>query len=90
MMTLHSAPVRGTTGPKKVGKHKRMENNKQGAESPDEATTGEHTERSYARHAVNNSIDFDPTKELNLPESYDEVLARFKRLQGNRSMESLN
>ncbi|MBK9177872.1 MAG: hypothetical protein IPM46_16380 [Flavobacteriales bacterium] len=33
---------------------------------------------------------FDPTKELNLPANYDEVVARFKRLQNNRAMESLN
>ncbi|MCB9184486.1 MAG: hypothetical protein H6591_11270 [Flavobacteriales bacterium] len=33
---------------------------------------------------------FCPQKELNLPASYDEVVARFKRLQGTRAMESLN
>ena len=64
--------------------------NKQSASSPDEATTAEQTERSYAQHTQGSEIGFDPTKELNLPESYDEVLARFKRLQGSRSMESLN
>jgi hypothetical protein len=33
---------------------------------------------------------FCPQKELNLPSSYDEVLARFKRLQAGKAMESLN
>ncbi|HPF89679.1 MAG: hypothetical protein H6592_09920 [Flavobacteriales bacterium] len=33
---------------------------------------------------------FCPQKELNLPSSYDEVVARLKRLQGTRAMESLN
>lgn len=33
---------------------------------------------------------FDPMKELNLPANYDEVVTRFKRLQSNRAMESLN
>ncbi len=36
------------------------------------------------------ALDFDPLKELNLPTSYEEVLARFRRLQGDRAMESLN
>lgn len=33
---------------------------------------------------------FCPQKELNLPASYEEVVARLKRLQGMRAMESLN
>lgn len=35
-------------------------------------------------------LDFDPLKDLNLPDSYDEVLKRFKGLQGKRATERLN
>lgn len=35
-------------------------------------------------------LDFDPLKELNLPANYNEVIDRFKKLQGDRAMESLN
>jgi hypothetical protein len=35
-------------------------------------------------------LDFDPLKDLNLPGSYDEVIKRFKGLQGERSQEVLN
>ena len=35
-------------------------------------------------------LDFDPLKDLNLPGSYDEVVKRFKGLQGERSQEVLN
>jgi hypothetical protein len=45
-------------------------------------------ERSYSGHGER--LGFDPMKELNLPANYDEVVSRFKRLQGSRAMESLN
>ncbi|HRO99150.1 MAG TPA: hypothetical protein PLN54_06910 [Flavobacteriales bacterium] len=35
-------------------------------------------------------LGFDPMKDLNLPGSYDEVVMRFKRLQGDRAEEVLN
>jgi hypothetical protein len=35
-------------------------------------------------------LDFDPHKDLNLPSSYDEVIARFRRLQGDRWASLLN
>ena len=35
-------------------------------------------------------LGFDPTKDLNLPGSYDEVVKRFNRLQGDRALEVLN
>ncbi len=62
------------------------------ASQSDEATPTEQegsTERSYAAYA-NTELSFDPMKELNLPSSYDEVTARFRRLQGSRAMEVLN
>jgi len=46
-------------------------------------------ERSYAEYHTK-ELAFDPMKDLNLPASYEEVLARFKRLQGDKAMESLN
>jgi hypothetical protein len=47
-------------------------------------------ERTYGCAKTNSGLEFDPTKDLNLPDSYDEVVSRFKKLQGTRSMESLN
>lgn len=35
-------------------------------------------------------LGFDPMKELNLPGSYEEVVIRFNRLQGDRAQEVLN
>lgn len=35
-------------------------------------------------------LGFDPMKDLNLPGSYEEVVMRFKRLQGDRAQEVLN
>lgn len=49
----------------------------------------EQTERSYAEYSAKD-FAFDPMKDLNLPRSYDEVLSRFNRLQGDREPEVLN
>ncbi len=46
--------------------------------------------RSYGDFNNGEELDFDPHKDLNLPASYEEVLARFQKLQGDRAMESLN
>ncbi|MBL7952320.1 MAG: hypothetical protein JNM62_11445 [Flavobacteriales bacterium] len=53
------------------------------------ADQNEQTERSYAEYSAKD-LAFDPMKDLNLPGSYDEVLARFNRLQGDREPEVLN
>lgn len=47
-------------------------------------------DRNYSAYGTAGSIEFDPTKDLNLPDSYDEVLKRFNRLQGDKAMEALN
>lgn len=47
-------------------------------------------QRCYSQYAKNETLDFDPLKELNLPANYEEVLTRFKKLQGERAMEALN
>lgn len=47
-------------------------------------------QRCYSQYARNETLDFDPLKELNLPANYEEVLSRFQKLQGERAMESLN
>ena len=47
-------------------------------------------DRTYSEKHGDQRLDFDPLKDLNLPADYDEVLARFKRLQGDRAMEALN
>lgn len=59
----------------------------------EEGTTEEReqqAERSYSAYNSGSQLAFDPMKDLNLPGSYDEVLSRFKRLQGVRAMEALN
>lgn len=63
-----------------------MLNNEEG--KPEER---EHdAERSYSAHHSGPHLSFDPMKDLNLPANYDEVVTRFKRLQGMRAMEVLN
>jgi hypothetical protein len=47
-------------------------------------------QRCYSQYGNKEDLAFDPLKELNLPANYEEVLARFKKLQGERAMESLN
>lgn len=44
----------------------------------------------YAAISLENKLAFDPTKDLNLPASYEELNARFRRLQPTRSQENLN
>lgn len=46
--------------------------------------------RCYSNYREKANLEFDPMKDLNLPSSYDEVLARFRKLQGVRAMEALN
>jgi hypothetical protein len=50
----------------------------------------EPTERSYTTITAEKELGFDPLKDLNLPGSYDEVVIRFKKLQGERAQEVLN
>ncbi len=49
-----------------------------------------HGKRCYASYPGKEKFSFDPMKDLNLPESYEEVVSRFKRLQVIRAMEALN
>lgn len=65
------------------------------ASTQEEGTQGateqtERTERSYSVYNNGGALSFDPLKELNLPSSYDEVVERFRRLQGERADEVLN
>lgn len=46
--------------------------------------------RCYRSYNSGGELEFCPMKDLNLPESYEEVLARFEKLQGDRAMEVLN
>ena len=63
------------------------------APSNDEGTPAEPIDRSartYADYKEEAQLSFDPMAELNLPGSYDEVVSRFSKLQGNGAMEALN
>ena len=48
------------------------------------------TDRSYTADSGAAHLNFDPLKDLNLPSSYEEVLSRFRQLQGERAWEALN
>lgn len=54
-------------------------------ESSEEETTAE--QKAYSKE---DRFTFDPQQDLNLPGSYDEVVLRFKNLQGDRAMKTLN
>jgi hypothetical protein len=58
----------------------------EGTEEREPKEQGE--QRCYSTY--NNSVEFCPFSELNLPKNYDEVVSRFKRLQGERAVEILN
>jgi hypothetical protein len=47
-------------------------------------------QRSYAGYFSGSDLTFDPMKDLNLPANYDEVVARFEKLQGDRAVEVMN
>ncbi len=59
-----------------------------GEDAGEQAEQGE--TRDYATFCEGRDITFDPMKDLNLPGSYEEVLRRFRKLQGVRAMEVLN
>ncbi|MCB0769091.1 MAG: hypothetical protein KDC00_01650 [Flavobacteriales bacterium] len=50
----------------------------------------EPTERSYTTITNDRELGFDPLTDLNLPSSYEEVVSRFNKLQGERAQEVLN
>jgi hypothetical protein len=52
-----------------------------------EETTEQQKPRSYKG---GEDLSFCPFKDLNLPGSYEEVVSRFSKLQGDRAMEVLN
>lgn len=47
-------------------------------------------ERTSESYAGGEHLGFDPMAELNLPSSYEEVVERFRRIQGSRAWEALN
>ena len=47
-------------------------------------------DRSYAATSADTHLAFDPLKDLNLPSSYEEVIFRFRQLQGERGWEMNN
>jgi len=54
-------------------------------ESPDHVS-----ERTYAAYERHEHLSFDPLKDLNLPSSYEEVVARYAQLRGERESISMN
>ncbi|MBZ0206381.1 MAG: hypothetical protein K8H89_08650 [Flavobacteriales bacterium] len=48
------------------------------------------SERTYSEYVGGEHLTFDPLKELNLPSSYEEVVSRYQRLRGDRTVLSLN
>ncbi len=66
-----------------------MENQKKMDETGKPVAT-DMDQRTYAGYSGGGDLTFDPQKDLNLPGSYDEVLVRFRKLQGDRAVEVLN
>lgn len=50
----------------------------------------EETKRCYSEYSSSGAVEFCPFKDLNLPSNYDEVLNRFRKLQGERAIEVFN
>lgn len=67
-----------------------MEDQTKKMETTEKNTTVLPEDRSYAGYFSGGDLTFDPMKDLNLPGSYDEVLTRFRKLQGERAVEVLN
>ena len=53
-------------------------------------TEGMNTVRCYSEYNNGGAIEFCPFKDLNLPTSYEEVVNRFRKLQGERAIEVFN
>jgi hypothetical protein len=76
--------------------HKEQETPMEQRPDPKTAAAGTETERNNEAQEPTfgsycpEKLGFNPTKDLNLPSSYDEVVKRFNRLQGDRAMEVLN
>jgi hypothetical protein len=64
-------------------------NSKESTASSAGQDSEEPTERSYSAYCKEQA-GFDPMKDLNLPGSYDEVVKRLTRLQGDKAMETFN
>jgi len=50
----------------------------------------EQTKRCYSEYSTAGAVEFCPFKDLNLPSSYEEVVNRFRKLQGERAIEVFN
>lgn len=48
------------------------------------------TKRCYSEYSISGAVEFCPFKDLNLPTSYEEVVNRFRKLQGERAIEVFN
>ncbi len=63
-------------------------------EQPMENTEKETAEakaaRCYSEYSSSGAVEFCPFKDLNLPTNYDEVVNRFRKLQGERAIEVFN
>ena len=62
----------------------------QQTENSEQETAEIKAARCYSEYSSSGSVEFCPFKDLNLPTSYDEVVNRFRRLQGERAIEVFN
>jgi hypothetical protein len=58
--------------------------------STEKETEGTKSARCYSEYNNGGTIEFCPFKDLNLPTSYEEVVNRFRKLQGERAIEVFN
>ncbi len=59
-------------------------------ENPEKETAEAKAARCYSEYSNSGVVEFCPFKDLNLPTSYEEVVNRFRRLQGERAIEVFN
>ncbi len=59
-------------------------------ETNGEETAESRSARCYSEYSNSGAVEFCPFKDLNLPTNYDEVVNRFRKLQGERAIEVFN
>ena len=59
-------------------------------ENSEKETAETKANRCYSEYSSGGTVEFCPFKDLNLPTSYNEVVNRFRRLQGERAIEVFN
>lgn len=73
-----------------TGTYPQMKINIKATENNADTTSAEPTEPTTRSFGTATDLGFDPLTDLNLPGSYEEAMARFSKLPGERPLEVLN